>query len=60
MALDELPEVRRPASIIIVVTVVEGPNSISRRLQYIASNQVETEAEQDIQIVTPDGGYGVC
>ena len=56
VALGDLPEGAGHPPIPIQITVVKGPDAVPRRGQDVAANDVEGEAEDEIQIVGADRG----
>src|SRR5439155_20853509 len=54
VALGDLPEGAGHPPIPIQITVVKGPDAVPRRGQDVAANDVEGEAQDEIQIVGAD------
>ena len=55
IAFDHFPEMRRSAAILIVVSMMKRPDAESRRVQNLTSQDIESEANDHIQIPGADG-----
>ena len=56
IALGDLPEGEGHPPVSFEISVVEGPYSVARRRQDVAPNDVEAEAQDEVELVAADGG----
>src|SRR5436309_1243769 len=50
---------RRTSSVELIVAMVKGPDAITRALKHVSTQNIEPEAQQNIQIVSADRIYGL-
>jgi hypothetical protein len=54
VAVVDLPEGRGRATVLVHVIVMERPDAIARHLQNLTPDDIEREAEDEIEVVTSD------
>src|SRR5207247_3866117 len=50
---------RRTSSVELIVAMVKGPDAITRALKHVSTQNIEPEAQQNIQVVSADRIYGL-
>src|SRR5207302_5039953 len=56
---NQLPEICRTATVVVVVTMMEGPDAIASAFEDLAAENPEAETEDDVEIMSADALDGI-
>ena len=56
---DQFPKICRSATVMVVVTMMEGPDPVTSALENFTTENIEAETEDDVEIMSADALDGI-